>query len=136
MRLKFNLNFSLSLIISYTVIIMGRFVYNHTSQTTNPLDENRLRRPEADSDLTGTEYYQIRSEAYTQTNAGFRPGNPADYSPQTPQNQSSSKISYLKAEIDFMVDGFMRELMDFEAFSNLDPEIQREILDRYPQFFS
>jgi len=123
---------------------MGRFVYNQqTTRNSIQIDEKRLRRPEADSDLTGTDFYQnrtIRSEAYTQTNAGFHPGpNNSQINNQNASSGntgSSNKLSYLKAEIDFMVDGFMRELLDFEAFANLSPEIQQEIMGRYPQFFN
>ena len=119
---------------------MGRFVFNKSTQTTTPISEDQLRRPEADTDLTGTNYYQARSQAYTQTNAGFHPGKPDSHSSDqlanTDTDPSTSKISYLKAEIDFMVDGFMRELIDFDAFSHIDPQIQSEIINRYPQFFN
>ena len=118
---------------------MGRFNDNPKSRLRNrPVDENHLRQPEADKDLTASNYYQnkINDSAYTSTNAGFQVGrdNRTDHS-VVAANPSSEKMSYLKAEIDYMVDGFMRELFDFNAFDNLDEQIQAEIMNRYPQFF-
>ena len=122
---------------------MGRFVYNQkTSKNSIQIDEHQLRRPEADSDLSGTDFYHKKpnqNQAYTRSGAGFHPQAAMGNSSGTHTNQSNggnNKLSYLKAEIDFMVDGFMRELLDFESFSNLSPEIQSEIMSRYPQFFN
>jgi len=122
---------------------MGRFNDSNTVKVSNnSVDENQLRRPEADSDLTGSEYYKLHmdrtrvSSAYTDTKAGFHAGNHGPSSDNSSQNESHQKLSYLKAEIDFMVDGFMRELIDFESLETLSPEIQQEIINRYPQFFS
>ena len=118
---------------------MGRLNNYQQKSDRRALNEDQLRRPEADSDLTGTNFYRnkLTSRAYTSTNAGFS----ANRNQQTEQSlitadPSSEKMTYLKAEIDYMVDGFMRELIDFTAFNNLDEQIQSEIMNRYPQFFN
>jgi hypothetical protein len=114
---------------------MGRFVHHQNNRTNNPLSEEKLRHPSADRDVLVDVSDHNHHAAYTDTNAGFRPG-PQVQQTHSPVGDSGHKLSYLKAEIDFMVDGFMRELIDFDALSNLDPQIQQEITSRYPQFFS
>jgi hypothetical protein len=107
---------------------MGRFVYNQQQNKTT-VDENLLRQSDADKDIV---QYHSQTEPYVSNNSGFKPGNQI----QKSNNVSHQKLSYLKSEIDFMVDGFMRELIDFDSFGNLDPQIQSEIANRYPQFFN
>lgn len=110
---------------------MGRFIFNNNqSQNLPSLDEGRLRRPHADMDLQ-----PIMDEPYKHSRAGFHPGNPMNLVATEPTSEPAGKMQYLKAEIDYMVNGFMRELIDYQAFDNLDPEIQNEIKNRYPQFF-
>lgn len=115
----------------YYMVNMQPFGQNHSSK---PLVEDRLRQPHADWDLYVDEHGELLpdfDQPYVATRAGFRPGA------NVPDNSMhpSQKMSYLKAELDYVVDGFMRELIDFQAFSNLDSDTQSEIRSRYSQFF-
>lgn len=115
---------------------MGRFIFNKTDRSeNNQIDEHRLRQPEADSDIIGDEYYSSQGDTYARSNTGFRPKS-SGYTNNQKSPNNSNQISYLKAEIDFVADGFMRQLIDYQAFAGLDPEIQGEIRNRYPQFFN
>ena len=111
---------------------MGRFIYSNSPKSRRKLNEHALRQPEADADVIGESYYS--DSRYVKTSAGFAPKS-VNQNTDSNTDHGNNKISYLKAEIDYMVDGFMRELIDYESLANLDPEIQSEIRQRYPQFF-
>lgn len=111
---------------------MGRFIFNdNRNKKLKTLNEQGLRQPQADWDTQ-----PLGDDRYVETHAGFQPGKPLVKNVTPMQAEPSNKMQYLKAEIDYMVNGFMRELIDYQAFDNLDPDIQSEIRARYPQFFN
>tara|TARA_B100000678_G_scaffold285636_1_gene289075 strand:+ start:620 stop:946 length:327 start_codon:yes stop_codon:yes gene_type:complete len=108
---------------------MGRFIYNKTINSESVSDD-LLRRKDFTITNSTTD-----NASYHKTTAAFHPG-PTRNSTSGDKTNNDHKIAYLREEINYVVDGFMKELLDYKAFSNLDPQIQSEIRSRYPQFFN
>ena len=46
-----------------------------------------------------------------------------------------NQLREINARRNQIIDSFVRELLDLDAFQNLDPEVQEEVRQKYPQFF-